>query len=284
MNSLIDTQIEENKGLEVLRNEVVGIDALSTQALQKNTLNELVHKWEELEGNYILLRWKLARHISDKFPSKKDYGQFIKKLRLDNPFHALCTIDQSTLYRYACAARFCEKFEIDDLNKTGLLPTAIYSLSKKANESVVDSSFVDSLKNNNLSVGEIDKLIFQAHSIPGELIDEPIQSTGQSETEMLTQDSQHLEATENNPQDLLGLTEKYEESAQPISLNSQPLESCIELTNQLTEDQVQRVMNLLESFNLKSVKKEGDKKAYFNMSTIEYGDPVQVTVCFKSDW
>ena len=100
MNSLLDTQIEENRGIDVLRNEVVGIDVLSTQAWQKFTLNELVYKWEELEENYILLRWKLARHISDKFTSKKDYGQFLKKLRLDNPYHALCTIMQSTFYRY----------------------------------------------------------------------------------------------------------------------------------------------------------------------------------------
>lgn len=43
-------------------------------------------------------------------------------------------------------------------------------------------------------------------------------------------------------------------------------------------------MNLLESYNLKSVKKEDDKKAYFKISWIEYGEPAQVTLCIKSDW
>ena len=284
MNSLLNTQIEENRGLEVLRNKVVGIDALSTQALQKLSVNELVNIWGQVAANCILTNWNLAMLISDKHTSKKDFGRFLKKLRLDNPNHPLCTIKQPTFYRYACAARFCEKFKINNPFEIGISPSAIYILSEKANESVVDYDFIRGITNNNLPLSEIKRLVEQAHSITGELIPGPIQSIGKSEIGLLIQDPQHLEAIDNNPQDLLDLTEKYGESAQPMSLNSQPLVSCIEPTNQLTEDQVQTVMNLLESFNLKSVKKEDDKKAYFNMSTIEYGDPVQVTVCFKSDW
>jgi hypothetical protein len=135
----------------------------------------LVDKLSQLEGDYIFFKWKLAMLISDKFNSKKEFGQFLQEFKIANPNHSLCTINQSTLYRYARAARFCDRFKIYDLKEIGISPTAIYELSEIKNKPVVDDRFIRNIKNKNLHVSEIKQLIYQAQSISGELIPEPIQ-------------------------------------------------------------------------------------------------------------
>jgi hypothetical protein len=165
-----DARIEAEGGFEIQRREVAGIEPVSTQALQKLTVNELVDKWSRLEGDYLLLKWKLAMLISDKFKSKIEFGQFLQELRMTDSNHPLCTIKQSTFYRYTRAARFCDKFKIHDLKETGISPTAIYDLSELSNESVVDYKFIRHIKKKNLPVAEIKRLIYQAHSITGELV------------------------------------------------------------------------------------------------------------------
>jgi hypothetical protein len=247
-----DAQIEAEGGFEVQRKEVTGIDVLSTKTLQKLTVNELVDKWNQLEGDYILLKWKLAMLISDKFKSKIEFGQFLQELRITNPNHPLCTIKQSTFYRYTRAARFCDRFKIYDLKEIGISPTAIYDLSEITNESVVNYRFIRNIKNKNLPVSEIKRLIYQAHSITGELMPEPIQSSSKtSEMELPAQDFEHLEAIYNETQIMYDVIEEHGVYVQPVQLTSQPVALHVEPINHLTEESmVQAVLNLLDSFNI----------------------------------
>jgi hypothetical protein len=253
-----DAQIEAEGGFEVQRKEVAGIDVLSTKTLRKLTVSELVDKWNQLEGDYIFLKWKLAMLISDKFKSKIEFGQFLQELRITNPNHPLCTIKQSTFYRYTRAARFCDRFKIYNLKEIGISPTAIYDLSEITNEPVVDYIFIRKIKNKNLPVSEIKRLIYQAHSITGELIPEPRQSSKKLEMESPEQDVEHLEAIFNERQTMYDDIEKHNVYIQPAQLISQPVALHIEPTNQLTEDgMVQAVLNLLGSFNIPFTKKLG---------------------------
>lgn len=270
-----DAQIEAEGGFEVQRKEVAGIDVLSTKDLRKLTVNELVDKWNQLEGDYILLKWKLAMLISDKFKSKIEFGQFLQELRNTNPNHPLCTIKQSTFYRYTRAARFCDRFKIYDLNEIGISPTAIYDLSEITNEPVVDYRFIRSIKNKNLPVSEIKRLIYQAHSITGELMPEPIQSK-KPETELPAQDFEHLEAIYNETQTMYDVIEEHGVSVQSIQLTSQPVALHVEPTNQLTEDgMVQAVLNLLDSFNISFTEKlDIIKRAQDKITESEYGKRV----------
>jgi len=270
-----DAQIEAEGGFEVQRKEVAGIDVLSTKDLRKLTVNELVDKWNQLEGDYILLKWKLAMLISDKFKSKIEFGQFLQELRNTNPNHPLCTIKQSTFYRYTRAARFCDRFKIYDLNEIGISPTAIYDLSEITNEPVVDYRFIRSIKNKNLPVSEIKRLIYQAHSIAGELMPEPIQAK-KSEMELPAQDFEHLEAIYNETQTMYDVIEEHGVSVQSIQLTSQPVALHVEPTNQLTEDgMVQAVLNLLDSFNISFTEKlDIIKRAQDKITESEYGKRV----------
>jgi len=268
-----DAQIEAEGGFEVQRKEIAGIDVLSTKALRKLTVNELVDKWNQLEGDYILLKWKLAMLISDKFKSKIEFGQFLQELRITNPNHPLCTIKQSTFYRYTRAAKFCDRFKIYDLKEIGISPTAIYDLSEIANEPVVDYRFIRNIKNKNLPVSEIKRLIYQAHSITGELIPEPIQSSNKLELEPPEQDFEHLEAIYNETQTMYDVIEEQGVYVQPVQLTGQPVALHVESTNQLTEDgMVQAVLNLLGSFNIPFTKKLGIiKRAQDKITESEYG-------------
>ncbi len=270
-----DAQIEAEGGFEVQRKEVAGIDVLSTKDLRKLTVNELVDKWNQLEGDYILLKWKLAMLISDKFKSKIEFGQFLQELRNTNPNHPLCTIKQSTFYRYTRAARFCDRFKIYDLNEIGISPTAIYDLSEITNEPVVDYRFIRSIKNKNLPVSEIKRLIYQAHSIAGELMPEPIQSK-KYEMELPAQDFEHLEAIYNETQTMYDVIEEHGVSVQSIQLTSQPVALHVEPTNQLTEEgMVQAVLNLLDTFNISFTEKlDIIKRAQDKITESEYGKRV----------
>ena len=242
-----DAQIKTDGEFGAERKEVAGID-LSTKHLQELTITQLVDTWSQLKGEYILSKWKLAMHISDKFNSKKEFGQFLQELRDTNPNHALCIINQSTLYRYARAARFCDRFKINDLKKIGISPTAIYYLSEKTNETVVDEIFVGNIKHKNLTVSEIKRLICQAHSITGELIPEPSESP---EMDLPAQDFEHLQAIDNEMRTIYDVIEEDRVCVEPVLLSSQLVAVHVEPTNQLTiEGMVQEVLKVIDRFNL----------------------------------
>ena len=263
---------------EALHEEVTEKN-LSKIAFHKLTLPELMATWNQVEGEYILFKWKLAMLIAEKFTSKKEFGVYLKKLRLDNPNHALCMINQSTFYRYVRAFKFCEKFEINNPFEIDISPSAIYALSKKSNESVVDCSFLTKLKNQNLTVHDIKRLIFEENSIKGELISE------ESDMRQLTQGVEHLEPMDNENPFQSDVTEGHSVNAQPDVLANQTVADNIELSRQLTDDEiVKAVERLLERFNLKPIKKINDQKPYFNISATQYGNPVLVTVWNRYDY
>jgi hypothetical protein len=245
-----DAHIVIEGEFEVQHKEVAGID-FSTQALQELTIPQLLDTWSQLEESYICMKWKLAMLIFDKCKSKREFGQFLQEFRVDNPFHALCTINTSTFYRYRRAARFCERFEIYDLKECGISPTVIYELSEIKNETVVDDSFVGDIKNKNLPVSEIKRLICQVHSIRGEVIPELKESTESPEMDMPTQDFDNFEAINNETQTIFNVVEGQGGEIQPVKLTSQSMEIHVEPTEQLTKEAMaQEVLNMIQRFNL----------------------------------
>ena len=275
-NHLIPTEVINN-----INQNDVGLN-LSKIDFHKLTLPELTDTWHQFEGEYILLKWKLAMHISEKFSSKKEFGAYLKKLKLDSPNHALCMINQSTFYRYARASKFCEKFEINNPFEMGISPSAIYALSEKSNESVVNYNFINKLKNQDLTVSDIKRLIFEENSINGELVPESISK--KHDIGLLTRGVEYLELMDNKNPSMSDVIEGHA-SVQPTALTNQTVANNIKLPNHLTEDEiVQAVINLLESLNVKPVKTTNDQKPYFKITLIEYGDPVLVTIQHRSDY
>jgi hypothetical protein len=139
---------------------------------------------------------------------------------------------------------------------------------------VVDNRFFRKIKNKNLPVSEIKRLIYQAHSITGELIPEPIQSPKNDEKDLPAQD---FEAKYNETQTMYDVIEEHGVCVQPVQLTSQPVALNVEPNNLLNEDSmVQAIVELLDSFNIQFIEKLNIIKATENKITeIEYGKPVK---------
>ena len=140
---------------------------------------------------------------------------------------------------------------------------------------MVDFKFILNIKNKNLSMSEIKRLIYQAHSITGELIPES-ESTMSPEMELPAQDFEHLEAIRNETQTMHDVIEKHEVCVEPEPLTCQPVKLHAEPTIQLTEESmVQAVLNLIDSFNLTYIGKLNLFTATREkMSEIKHGKPV----------
>lgn len=119
----------------------------------------LADAWEQLDNFSIIVKWKIARLLKDKFKSTKAYGAFLEKLRNDKPDHALCLVTQPTLNRYATAAKFCEDFNIEDAQAISIGPTIVYELAKPANRKTVTQEFLEeNVFNQTLTVESVKQL------------------------------------------------------------------------------------------------------------------------------
>jgi len=162
----------------------IGFVVEPIRTLRDLSIDQLLDKWEHLDNDVLSIKWRLAMLISDKFKdkSKNAFGDFLRNLRESRPDLAFCKVNNSTLFRYARAARFCEKYRITNLNEAGISPSAIYALSTVENEKIVDERFFKKhIKNQNLSVDEVKRLICQADSIEGTFTSEPVETPKQIE-------------------------------------------------------------------------------------------------------
>lgn len=129
----------------------------------------LADAWEQLDNFSIIVKWKIARLLKDKFKSTKAYGAFLEKLRNDKPDHALCLVTQPTLNRYATAAKFCEDFNIEDAQAISIGPTIVYELAKPANRKTVTQEFLEeNVFNQTLTVESVKQLFKPKEEEPQE--------------------------------------------------------------------------------------------------------------------
>jgi len=129
----------------------------------------LADVWKQLDNFSIIVKWKIARLLKDKFKSTKAYGAFLEKLRNDKPDHALCLVTQPTLNRYATAAKFCEDFNIEDAQAISIGPTIVYELAKPANRKTVTLKFLEeNVFNQTLTVVSVKQLFKPKEEEPPE--------------------------------------------------------------------------------------------------------------------
>ena len=184
---------EFKKGAEKdlpLSNKSTASSIEKTQLSELSKLDEwqLADKFEQLDGDYHLLKWNIASLIKGKFKSDKLYGQFLQELRDRYPSHPLCMIKTATLRRYYKAAEICNTLKILNLKAVGLSPTIIYELGELKNKEKLEDIYNQIKNENPLSskkkkkdailevfqknpkVQDVQRLIKQADSIDGEVI------------------------------------------------------------------------------------------------------------------
>lgn len=86
---------------------------------------------EESSDHYLFIRWRVCLLIKRTFTSNQSLHTYLQDFRVKRPGHILAQLGIQTFYRYAVAAKFCERYKIDDLYNCGLSPTAIYEVAKK---------------------------------------------------------------------------------------------------------------------------------------------------------
>lgn len=169
------------------------IKNIQLSALSKLNEWQLADEFERLEGDYHLVKWRIASLIKGKLKSNTVYGQFLQELRDKYPDHPLCTIGTATLRRYYKADETCKQLSIENLKTVGISPTVIYELGELKNKEKLEDIF-NQIKNENaltgtskkkkkdailesfkknVTVEDVKRLIKQADSIDGEVIRPP---------------------------------------------------------------------------------------------------------------
>lgn len=126
--------------------------------------NDLMRRFERIENQAALYKWKICMLIRDRFLSDKLMGQFLKKYRDEHPDHPLTKSSQVTMNRYVAAARFCMKHGIKSLESAGIQQTSIFHLSSPINRDVADDIYAK-IKGKNIRSVEVERMIKQANVV-----------------------------------------------------------------------------------------------------------------------
>ena len=134
------------------------------EELQAMTPDELLDRFESMYFQQQIVMWIIIAQLRSRFPSKKEFGQYLAKMRVDNPVHPLWANKESTITRYINAGQFVLKHNISDLNDVGISATVVYMLSEKINASVSDVVY-KKVRIKNYSVAEVARIINQEKSL-----------------------------------------------------------------------------------------------------------------------
>lgn len=128
------------------------IKNIQLAALSKLNEWQLADEFDRLEGDYQLVKWRIASLIKEKFKSSTLYGQFLQELRDKCPDHPLCMIGTATLRRYYKADKTCIQLNIENLKTVGLSPTIIYELGELKSKEKLEEIY-NKIKNENAVTG-----------------------------------------------------------------------------------------------------------------------------------
>jgi hypothetical protein len=136
-------------------------DIWSFSDLKKLTNDELIDRLEQVDNQATLIKWRILWALRQRFPSDKLFGQYIADLKATR---AICAGSHQEINRALHAGRFCEKHRITSLSSAGLLQSAVYALSRPANETIADDIYKQ-IKNKNVPVKDVERYIEQAKAV-----------------------------------------------------------------------------------------------------------------------
>lgn len=126
--------------------------------------NDLMERFECIDNQAALYKWKICMLIRDRFLSDKLMGQFLKKYRDEHPTHPLSKLPQQTMNKFVAAARFCMKHGIKSLEAAGIQQTSIFYLSSPINRNIADDIYAK-IKGKNIPSTEVKHMIKQANVV-----------------------------------------------------------------------------------------------------------------------
>ncbi|POZ49583.1 hypothetical protein AADEFJLK_04649 [Methylovulum psychrotolerans] len=125
---------------------------------------QLVDRLEQVDNQATIIRWMILWELRKRFSSDKLFGQYLAELKKSNATITICDSSHQQIFREISAGRFCERNNVTNIASIGILKSAIYALSKPSNEDISDNIFQE-IKNRNIPVNEVNRLIAQAKAI-----------------------------------------------------------------------------------------------------------------------
>jgi hypothetical protein len=143
------------------------VDYWSASTLKKLSQEELLFRLDQVDNQATLMKWRIWWVIRQKYPSNVLFGQYISSLK--DTIHADCVNKQQDIHRSWTAGKFCERYNITDLNKAKISQSAIYELSRSSNEDI-SGGILSKVRGKNLGYKEVLRLIGEAKAIEGEVL------------------------------------------------------------------------------------------------------------------
>lgn len=151
---------------ELKREFVDGVgksDVWSVSGLNQLSNEDLIKRLVQIDNQSTLMKWRILWILRQRYDSDTLFGQYIAELRSD-PAQTLCLGNQMDIYRAWNAGKFCETYDINDLSEISISQTAIYELSRPANEAVSGDVF-NAIRYKKVPVSDVKRMLEQAKAV-----------------------------------------------------------------------------------------------------------------------
>lgn len=125
--------------------------------LNRLTPDQIMDRYEQVEGQAFLIKCRLIAALRDKFPSDPQFGQYIAEIQ-NHPTHPIKLGSQPRVNKMIHVGRFCAEHKISDLSKTGILQSAIVELARPKYKEFAGKLLHD-IRRKNTPIKEVCRLI-----------------------------------------------------------------------------------------------------------------------------
>ncbi len=143
----------------------------SLQRLDLLSQDEIVERIDAIEAQAWLLKARLIWELRKRFPSDKEFGQYLNVLR--NSTSQFMASSSSQVSKLAAIGRFCEEHKISDMGKTKVYQESLYELAR-LEDKVIASKILKTVRNKHMSVADV-KRIIQQETVVHTIENEPVE-------------------------------------------------------------------------------------------------------------
>jgi len=152
-------------------NYITELNIFSLDRISALSNDEIIDRIEAIESQSWLLKSRLLWELRKRYPSDKEFGQYIKAW-LTSTRHLVAS-SQSQITNLVSIGRFCEETRIDDMGSIKVYQKSLLALSQ-LEDTAVAKKILRNIVNKNLPVEEVKRVIYQetvVHTIENEPVE-----------------------------------------------------------------------------------------------------------------
>lgn len=139
-------------------NYITELNIFSLDRISALSNDEIIDRIEAIESQSWLLKSRLLWELRKRYPSDKEFGQYIKAW-LTSTRHLVAS-SQSQITNLVSIGRFCEETRIDDMGSIKVYQKSLLALSQ-LEDTAVAKKILRNIVNKNLPVEEVKRVIYQ---------------------------------------------------------------------------------------------------------------------------